>query len=224
METHKTLSRCTLALIHIWASEADAFSFVHCRGFPHDSRPYPGIGCIPEVPSCLLASYSCLLFGQGKTGNPSAQAPYKDSPFISMLKSRGLLARFGKPGFISLLRCGLPACALSAQMSLIPREPPHRQCDRPRGQKRLRGVSGCRACSRLLPREIPLKTAPHLSSHVASQLGKRHPFSKSSTRTDILKEPFLLVFIIPYSAFPRALCDPVMPSSVVCRQFLVPFL
>src|SRR2546423_454918 len=124
LETNKTLSRCTLALIQIWASEADAFSFVHCRGLPHDSRPYPGIGCIPEVPSCLLASYSRLLFGQGKTGNPGAQAPYKDSPFIPMLKSRGLLARFGQPGFISLLRCGLPACALSAQMSLIAAQNP----------------------------------------------------------------------------------------------------
>src|SRR5437762_2968987 len=39
-------------------------------------------------------------------------------------------------------------------------------------------------------REIPLKTAPHLSARVASQLGKRHPFPKSSTRTNIIKEPF----------------------------------
>ncbi len=85
-------------------------------------------------------------------GEPSGKAGSFSKPFLKALillftsvckmwvrirlKSRGLLARFGKPGFISLLRCGLPACALSAQMSLIPREPPHRQCARLRGQKR----------------------------------------------------------------------------------------
>ena len=55
-------------------------------------------------------------------------------------------------------------------------------------------------------REIPLKTAPHLSSRVASQLGKRHPFSKSSTRTDILKEPFFARLYYTILRFSRVLC------------------
>ena len=59
---------------------------------------------------------------------------------------------------------------------------------------------------RALTREIPLKTAPHLSSRVASQLGKRHPFSKSSTRTDILKEPFFARLYHTILRFSRVLC------------------
>src|SRR5947209_13822938 len=55
-------------------------------------------------------------------------------------------------------------------------------------------------------REIPLKTAPHLSSRVASQLGKRHPFSKYSTRTDILKEPFFARLYHTILRFSRVLC------------------
>ena len=56
MEIDRTLSRCALALIQIWASEAPASSFAHCYGCPHGSRPYPGVGMIPEAPSCLVAS------------------------------------------------------------------------------------------------------------------------------------------------------------------------
>jgi hypothetical protein len=57
METNRATSRCALALIQIWASEASASSFAHWCGCPHGSRPYPGVGITPEAPSCLLASW-----------------------------------------------------------------------------------------------------------------------------------------------------------------------
>jgi len=49
MQTDRTLSRCALALIQIWASAATATSFAHCDGCPHDSRPYPGVVELPRL-------------------------------------------------------------------------------------------------------------------------------------------------------------------------------
>ncbi len=50
MQTDRTTSRCALAVIQIWASDADASSFAHWCGCPHDSRPYPSVGILPLRP------------------------------------------------------------------------------------------------------------------------------------------------------------------------------
>jgi hypothetical protein len=63
-----------------------------------------------------------------------------------------------------------------------------------------RGVSGCRACSGLLPRKIPLKTAPYLSSRVASLRGKETSLLvRLRDGWTCSKSHFLLVFSIPFS-------------------------